>query len=154
MAENLNYKTKSGSWCYDDNETGCKEYGMLYDWNAARKACPAGYRLPTKEDWDYLVRYAGGDAMAGKQLKAKMGWNDNNGKNGKDTDNYGFSALPGGRRHSGGYFYYAGYYGHWWTATEYSDGNAYLRDMFYGNDRAGEYISYKNCGFSVRCIGD
>jgi uncharacterized protein (TIGR02145 family) len=33
-----------------------------------------GYRLPTNEDWDNLVNYAGGASVAGKKLKAKSGW--------------------------------------------------------------------------------
>ena len=31
MAENLNYKMKN-SWCYDNKETNCKQYGRLYNW--------------------------------------------------------------------------------------------------------------------------
>ena len=41
MAENLNYKTKEGSFCKDDNPANCSLYGRTYQWPAAMKACPA-----------------------------------------------------------------------------------------------------------------
>ena len=49
MAENLNFQTGS-SWCYNNNNSYCNTYGRLYDWNSARNACPAGWRLPTRQD--------------------------------------------------------------------------------------------------------
>src|SRR5574344_2106543 len=32
MAENLNVKTKDGSWCYNNDSTNCEKYGRLYNW--------------------------------------------------------------------------------------------------------------------------
>jgi hypothetical protein len=94
MAENLNVKT-DGSWCYDNKESNCEKYGRLYSWNAAMTACPAGWHLPSRDEWGELAKAAGGrwkygtGGKAGKKLKAKSGWN---GK-GNGTDDYGFSAL-------------------------------------------------------------
>ncbi|HKK67539.1 MAG TPA: PEGA domain-containing protein, partial [Bacteroidales bacterium] len=39
MAENLNYKTSSGSWCYKDKTSNCDKYGRLYNWETAKKVC-------------------------------------------------------------------------------------------------------------------
>jgi len=64
--------------------------------------------LPSDKEWQMLVDFVGADA--GKKLKAKEGWD----KNGNGTDEYGFSALPGGRGNSDGNFYYVGDYGYWW----------------------------------------
>ena len=50
MVENLNFKT-GDSWCYDNSEQNCKEYGRLYSWNAAQKACPDGWRMATDYEW-------------------------------------------------------------------------------------------------------
>jgi hypothetical protein len=50
MTENLNYQT-ADSWCYDDSAANCETYGRLYTWEAAKKACPAGYHLPSNQDW-------------------------------------------------------------------------------------------------------
>ncbi|MCL2184224.1 MAG: fibrobacter succinogenes major paralogous domain-containing protein [Chitinispirillia bacterium] len=84
MAQNLNFKT-GNSWCYDDDLSNCEKYGRLYDWRTAKKACPAGWRLPDNKDWNDLTKRAGGQRKelgnglaywsgAGKKLKSKTGW--------------------------------------------------------------------------------
>jgi uncharacterized protein (TIGR02145 family) len=149
MAENLRYKI-GGSWCYDNDEANCQKYGRLYDWKTARTVCPAGWHLPSREEWQKLVDYAGGDSVAGKKLKSKSGWSGKG--NGKDS--YGFLALPGGYRYSGGNFNDAGGNGNWWTATEDGGGIAYYRYMYYFNDYVDEYYDDKGNAFSVRCVKD
>jgi uncharacterized protein (TIGR02145 family) len=152
MAQNLNYQTKRGSWCYDNNADNCKRYGRLYDWKAATTVCPKGWKLPSSEDWDRLVAAADGEEIAsGKKLKSKNGWEEN----GNGTNDFGFSALPGGYRYyRDGGFNNAGYYGGWWTATEGNGDYAYLRDMNYYFDYVYEIYFYKSHGFSVRCVAD
>jgi uncharacterized protein (TIGR02145 family) len=54
MAENLNYATGKGSWCYNDNPSLCKKFGKLYSYEAATTVCPAGWHLPTLQDWEIL----------------------------------------------------------------------------------------------------
>ncbi len=157
MAENLNYQTDSGSWCYENKADNCKKYGRLYDWNTAVTVCPAGWKLPDTAGWDRLKTSASGRETAGKKLKSKSGWhNQSDGSSGNGTDDYGFSALPGGHRYSDGGFYDAGNFGYWWTATEYDASDAYLRYMNYGNDGMYENYYYLNrgAGYSVRCVRD
>ncbi len=149
MAQNLNYQT-GNSWCYDDDNSNCDKYGRLYDWTTAKTACPKGWRLPSREDWNALVTAAGGN-VAGKALKSTSGWN----KNGNGTDEFGFSALPGGfRYYTGSTFGDAGNYGYWWTATGDSGGYAYDRNVYYGSDYVGEDGSIRGVGLSVRCVAD
>ncbi|MDR0331294.1 MAG: fibrobacter succinogenes major paralogous domain-containing protein, partial [Chitinispirillales bacterium] len=152
MAENLNYKTEN-SWCYDNDESNGKKYGRLYTWETAQTVCPSGWHLPSREEWGNLVEAAGGYKVAGKKLKSKTGWDDrDDGTSGNGTDEFGFSALPGGYRvYSDGSFYYVGYYGYWWSATEYGSGDADNRDMGYNYDYVGENYDGKSNGFSVRC---
>jgi uncharacterized protein (TIGR02145 family) len=106
------------------------------------------------------VEAAGGIATAGSKLKSTSGWNDYDGVSGNGTDTYGFSALPGGYRYSGGYFYNAGDYSYWWTATEDGSEDAYSRGMGYDDDNGAgdrvsdEHASDKGSAFSVRCIKD
>lgn len=61
MAENLNFETDS-SVCNggtrDINSFECMRYGRYYSHEDALTACPAGWRLPTKEDFDTLVYIA------------------------------------------------------------------------------------------------
>jgi uncharacterized protein (TIGR02145 family) len=92
----------------------------------------------------------GGSNTEGKHLKATSGWNS--GGNGLDT--YGFAALPGGNRNSGGSFGGVGYNGAWWTASEYDSGDAYNRYLDYLSEGAYYYGDFKSCLFSVRCLQD
>jgi uncharacterized protein (TIGR02145 family) len=86
----------------------------------------------------------------GTALKSTYGWN--NGGNG--TDDFGFSALPGGyRSHYDGYFNVAGFKGNWWSSSP-SGGYAWYRDLY--SDGPDIYRNYSNPrnGFSVRCLRD
>jgi uncharacterized protein (TIGR02145 family) len=148
MAQNLNYIT-SDSWCYGNDPANGKKYGRLYTWGAAIKACPSGWHLPSREEWDNLLEAVGSNA--GKKLKSKSGWNSG----GNGTDDYGFSALPGGRRNNfDGSFNTAGGHGFWWSATERGSSYAYIRLMYYNYDSVDEDYNYKVYGFSVRCLRD
>ncbi len=80
------------------------------------------------------------------KLKSKNGWN----KNGYDTDEFRFSALPGDHGGSDD----ASNYGNWWSSTEYGSNYAYYRYM-------SHYMKYtywdsyvKSYLFSVRCVKD
>jgi uncharacterized protein (TIGR02145 family) len=154
MAENLNYKMSSGgSWCYGNDDSNCDKYGRLYNWSAATLVCPTGWHLPTREEWGALAKAAGGTGdygtagAAGKKLKATRGWGPLNG-----TDDFGFSALPGGNSYISGIFYGAGNYGYWWTATG-GNRRAYHRGMDGYDDRVNEGDNDVDDGRSVRCVG-
>jgi len=91
MTQNLNYKTSSGSMCYNDSASYCKKYGRLYNWDTAKSVCPAGWRLPDSADWAILATTVGGVwepqrwwvwEGAAKMLKSKSGWGDNGSKPG------------------------------------------------------------------------
>ena len=44
------------SWCYKDDSANCRKYGRLYNFEAALKLCPEGWRLPVKEEWLLLSK--------------------------------------------------------------------------------------------------
>jgi len=124
MAENLNFAADS-SVCLDNDESNCQKYGRLYNWETAMKACPAGWRLSSDEDWVSLALAVAGKCNGRvhwkillKKLKTTTGWRGENG-----TDEIGFSALPGGFSWSDGEFLSSGGYGSWWSATE-AEGDA------------------------------
>jgi len=57
------------------------------------------------------------------------------------TDEYGFSALPGG-------------YGYWWSATEGGASDARGRGMYYDYDSVDSGWGDESNMFSLRCVRD
>jgi len=159
MAENYNYPA-TGSLCYDNNLANGKKYGRLYDWNTAKEICPAGWHLPSNDEWQILINFAGGDSIAGKKLKSDSDWNDN----GNGEDEYFFAALPGGLRNSEGNFVRVDYKGVWWSDTEINASEAYSRGIDSGGINSkgiyfdGDYVfkgnDEKSNLLSVRYLKD
>jgi len=59
LARNLDYRSPS-SWCYNNDDKQCALYGRLYTREAALKACPPGWKLPTIGDWIEITTALGG----------------------------------------------------------------------------------------------
>jgi len=133
-----------------------------------RGICPSGWHIPSDADWNKLYEFAEVDVNlcqdngnfgqghfgqclnAGAKLKATNGWSGG----GNGTDNFGFSALPGGFRNTSGAFNFVGDIGYWWSSSEYNSNFAYHRYMNYNNEFAIWNSSYKTSLFSVRCVKD
>ncbi len=147
MAENLNYEA-DGSKCYENNSANCEKYGRLYNWETAKKACPSGWHLPSRSEYEALDKAVGGEGEAGKKLKAKSGWNNN----GNGTDDFGFSALPGGDSYSDSGFYGIGNSGSWWSSSDGKSIYAYNRYIYYNFSDVTKYSGTKSYLLSVRCI--
>ncbi|MGA0555345.1 FISUMP domain-containing protein [Larkinella sp. VNQ87] len=159
MAQNLNYKVE-GSYAYDDNETNRKELGLLYTWEAAKKACPNGWHLSTDSEWAKLVNQFGGMDYAGEALKSVKGWKeDGNGTNSSD-----FDALPGGQRRPDGSYMVLGSLGFFWTSSPAgAEGKAWGWNFHYGGPPSSNKLNLKKAfrfdvnvagGVSVRCVRD
>ena len=142
----------TGAWCYYENKTGKgSTYGKLYNWyavNDPRGLAPKGYHIPNDAEWTILTTYLGTDAAA--KMKSTTGWNED----GNGTNESGFAGLPGGYRYNDGNFYDVGANGYWWSLSENGSDYAWYRDLFsnYGDVYRGS--SYKQKGFSVRCLRD
>jgi len=171
MAENLNYNV-SGK-CYENNESNCAIYGRLYDWSTAMNLpancnsvscasqinakhqgiCPIGWHIPSDDDWDALMTAVGDSSIAGTKLKSSSLWNSDS-RVPDGTDEYGFSALPGGIGYPDGGFLTVGSNGHWWSASENGSDYAYSRVMVYYFENVYYYDYDKGYLFSVRCLQD
>jgi len=145
MAENLNYKISSGSWCYDNIEENCNKYGRLYDWETAMKACPSGWHLPTKKGFEALLKTINDNGISLKTVGQGI-------KDGAGTNTSGFSALLAGNRNLNGSFRNLDVYTYFWSSTEYYGNSAYTMSLGYYNSDVGLYYNNKKYGFSVRCI--
>ena len=177
MAENLNYRTPNGlSRCYendadDGDNSNCETYGRLYDWatamgldpdcntstcenqaSADRDICPAGWHVPSDAEWTTLTDYVGGLHTAGTKLKSRSGWNSSGNISANGTDEFGFTALPGGYGWGGDFFHIGGV-GTWWSATEIAVYGAWLWAIDLGFDYVHRSANYKrNFLLSVRCV--
>jgi len=101
MAENLAYNAGEGCCAFDNDQRNVAIYGYLYNEEAAKKACPSGWHIPTVEEWRILISFVGSDAAT--KLKSTIGWKNN----GNGNNIYGFNLLPGGCGDSFGKYFNA-----------------------------------------------
>jgi len=139
---------------YNNNETQNKDvYGALYNWHtiASGKLCPAGWHVPSSDEWEVLYDYLGDSAASKLKETGNTHWLIEN----KDaTNGTGFTARPGGYRVPNTGFQQKGYYGYWWSST--SDPNnidrVYGREMNAQSRDGSEVVYNRNYGMSVRCL--
>lgn len=93
-------KDRKPAWCYYDfDDRKGKKYGKLYNYYAVHDSVggglsPEGWHIPTEDEWKKLIKYLGGEQVAGKKMKSTSGWEL--GTEGNNSS--GFSALPGGEQ--------------------------------------------------------
>jgi len=163
-----------GAYVWYDNDPSWKDpYGALYNWFAVvdeNGLCPEGWHIPSHNEWTELTNFIGGtgaphanELKSCRQVSSPLGgecntsehprWDDSN-NSVFGTDDYGFSALPGGYRVGLGQFNLLGGYGAWWSSTEYSYWFSWGRSMFWDTENVGNFYDYKQVGRSVRCLKD
>ena len=149
MAENLNYAI-AGSYYRGDSLSNAEIYGRLYTWPLAIKSCPAGWRLPSDEDWINLITLYGGLDSAGKHLKSesKLWVNEGNG-----TNKSLFSALPYGTGDGKGTYPNFGSNAIFWSATEKDEDYAWDWILFTRWEKILRSDGHKHTtANSVRCV--
>ena len=152
----------TGALCWYNNDAATYKatYGALYNWYTVNtgKLYPAGWHVPSDAEWKTLEDYLGGYSVAGGILKeaGTAHWlTPNTGA----TNQYGFTALPGGSRSDdgsyAGLFYSITSLGFWWSSTEVQTIYAAVRIMSNSNTSTSAQTAYnKPYGFSVRCLRD
>ena len=140
----------TAAYCWYNNDIANKPTtGALYNYYVATdaKIAPVGWHVPTEAEWQTLVDYLGGDAIAGGKLKEVNGtsWL---GPNTGATNESKFSARAGGRR-TGIPFEFLGTKGFFWTST-----NSGIYSLF--NDQSALTTSQHppQFGYSIRLIKD
>ena len=174
MAENLNYNYHTEitqSLCYENKEENCTKYGRLYTIAAAvdsaglfsdgglgcgntttswdveefpRGACPEGWHLPSRYEWEKLFIAVGGKVKALRVLRTA----DYIG-----TDDYGFNIIKEGgdleNEYSSVFF---------WTSTNYDNTLAYLIFQMYDDENLLTSPWFQNTdgedAMSIRCVMD
>jgi uncharacterized protein (TIGR02145 family) len=150
MAENLRFMPDGFRITSFKSET----FGHFYDYETALCACPPGWHLSTKEEWDTLIAIAGGGERAVRNLKATDLWlYPENHPLSVSTDSLGFRVLPAG---------FPPYFknGHtcFWTASQLHAGYIWVVTFTYYHRevRLITTINYEGLdrGQSVRCVKD
>lgn len=155
--------------------------GRLYTWEEAtggidgdglfggpQGVCPPGWTVPTNEDWVYLANQLGGEGSdygfldswegLGAMVMSRATFNgekvwpydpDCNPEN-----KFNWEAYPAGRAFNGYDNFTALFeYGYWWSASDYTDNQAYYRYIYYENPNFPVGVVGKgDFGASVRCV--
>ena len=168
-------RLKTPGYCWFDNDEASYKntYGAMYNWHAVNtgKLCPAGWHVPTDAEWTTLVNYlvangfnydgtTTGNKIA-KSLASTTLWRSSSTPGAVGNTDYpdkrnmtGFTVFPGGWRHGNGAFYGIGFYSYLWSGTEYNALNAWYHYLSYSSIWVDRQDSFKEYGFSVRCLRD
>ncbi|MCF0214900.1 MAG: hypothetical protein HUK21_00310 [Fibrobacteraceae bacterium] len=150
IAQNMVFATANGSLCLQ-----CNNWGRLYNFESAKKACMDGFHIPSKEEFQQLLKFVG--EKPGVKLKAGFGWDPLKGTNnyGNGKDEFGFGAKAGGahlaqsdvplkeRKYEG-----AGQKALFWT----TEGEVFV--LYYDKDIAKFEKLNPEFGASIRCLKD
>ncbi len=170
----------NGAYAWYNNDIANKDiYGALYNFhavspvsNGGRNVCPEGWRVPEVSDWleltDYLISnydHISQNNVANvlkscRQINSPEGGDCNTNAHPRwdadgthhGTDEFGFGALPGGRRYIYGEYQMKGQYGHWWTQTESGDFMGLFRAMISYDGGVFESQFFRGTGMAIRCI--
>jgi uncharacterized protein (TIGR02145 family) len=142
MAENLNYDAGEGSYCFRDDGSNCEKFGRLYIWDAAKKAAPAGWHLPSKEEWEVLINSFGGiDSINYEQMIQGGG--------------SGFDAMTNtGSRDESGAYSTVGKGAYFWSSTPDGEKDAWYCVISKRTKKVSMISRRITDGFPIRCIKD
>ncbi len=133
-------------------------YGAWYNWYAVNtgKLAPAGWHVPTVDEWNILIESLGGKNVAGGKMKAtgtEYWFSPNSGA----TNSSGFSAYPAGyRNYDGLVLDLTGDLVSFWASDQANDNQGYEARLACDRQDCliGESSVNKNYGYSIRCIKD
>lgn len=133
--------------------------------------CPDGWHLPSHAEWSELTNYlidnytdiistnVGNKLKSCRQVDSPLGgdcstieqprWEAHDTHYG--TNDFGFTALPGGHSNTNSYL---GSRGYWWSSLQNNEYSAYYRSMSYSNGSVTSSDLNKSFGMSVRCVKD
>ena len=141
------FDLRSGAYCWYLNDAVYKPMGAVYNWFAIEtgKLAPAGWHVPTTDEWDILINFLGGEKAAHDKL---IGWS---------TNESGFSAVPSPLVDGWG----LGTELSFWSATSGGGGYASVPYAYYFSlweensiPKVSLFSYPQSFGFCVRCLKD
>lgn len=156
MSQNLRFESIASV----QNPGAPDPWGRLYTWDDALTACPAGWHLPTDDEWVTLEMLLGRQSVTsnpnnayGRGMKATVEWS----AGGEGTNTTGFEAYPAGRTQGlPDSFIDFGIAAEFWTATEHgNDPKAALsRALVAESNALLDSEQFRTSQLSVRCVED
>ncbi len=160
------HTTQGAYSIYENDDDNLNTYGKLYNWHAVmdnRGLCPAGWHLPTDEEWQQMEMHLGmsqdeaeGSGWRGTDEGGKLKatgtdyWDD---PNTGATNESGFTALPAGGRTYLGMYIFLNEWAYFWTSTEQTaDYSSWYRVLSYNSAQVFRFYNHQNSGFAVRCV--
>ena len=173
MSENLRFAAL-GSYCYEDKDNRCRNYGRLYPWHVAMRlpedfiensldstsldavalehqgVCPDGWHIPRREEWLRLGEYAVSLRKGlGAALKSRDGW----AQGGEPVNNAsGFNAIPAGSRYIDGEYAELGSSAYFWAAEGGAGMGAVYWNLINSKDNFTTAEDFEHSAFSLRCV--
>lgn len=143
---------------HEDHPELLANEGRLYTWYTAtdsRKICPAGWHLPSIDEWNELLLHLGGDALTYGTFGEATNYNWDSMLNTGATEGSFNAHLVGFRTVSGQFQYGVNYGTYWWSGTEVASSN--VISIYCGKSASEKIVQIENSkknGFSVRCLKD
>ncbi len=156
MAENLKFDAPY-SVCYDKIDGFCDTFGRFYSLHENGKEfglfdqelldtiCPAGWHVPSVNEWSVLANNMGEEAKAVSRLRSSENFGE---KYKPGTDDCGFNSLPAGYWINGGDISVVYITSDYWTSTAKNLG-ATFSSWFSSNGISFEVNQPK---MSIRCV--
>jgi len=148
-------------------------YGVLYNYAAALEACPSGWHLPSKQEWDNFVNYLKSNeefvcgtnvTNVAKSIASNDLWQTSNtecavGNVLEDNNASAFNGKPGGyvdtfynTTLSNETFKNLNSEADWWTSTQVNTSVAIRFNISKDSKTTSNSEKNKSFGYSVRCI--
>ena len=146
-------------YCYDNVSTYCTDDGVLYQWDEAMQysttggaqgICPAGWHIPTDDEWKTLEKFLGMTQASSDS----MSWRGTDvGTQLKIGGASGFDVLGTGFRKVDGKFYDNPQLAYYWSSSR-NGTQAWCRGFSDSLETMYRNTVNKSYGFCVRCVKD
>lgn len=142
-------RTPGYNWCDKDSDNYSATYGATYNWYTVNtgKLCPAGWHVPSDDEWETLSAFLGGPDQAAHKLK-ETGISHWDAPNEDAANASGFTALPSG---------YQGMFCGWWSTTRMNPYDPSLVWIYYISKHTpnlNRSEAFGMNGMNVRCMKD
>jgi uncharacterized protein (TIGR02145 family) len=136
-------------YCYNDITSNCASSGGLYQWDEVMQYqqdegiqgfCPAGWHIPTQQDWITLFSNFTNNGFAGMPLKF--------------TGYSGFNAFLNGLLFMDREWDFDTFATFFWSSTYHGMDRAWAHGMNSVNPSVSDYPALRSNAFSVRCLKD